>query len=81
MNAALRRCALGALFAFAASSSALAADAEPDSTLFTNYSVNTELQSADWEVCGSTKQTEGCYASGTLGPRERYYKRRSAVCV
>ena len=68
MNATFRRCTLAALLAFAASSCASAADAEPDSTLFTTYSVTTDLTSAYWMVCGSTKQTEGCYASGSLGP-------------
>ncbi len=37
-----------------------------DSTLFTTYSGN--LTSVNWVVCGSTAETEGCYASGSLGP-------------
>ena len=40
----------------------------PDSTLYTNYTVDTKLQNATWVVCGSTAATEGCYASGSLGP-------------
>jgi hypothetical protein len=39
-----------------------------DYTLFTTYSVNQSLTSVSWIVCGSTQQTEGCYASGTLAP-------------
>ncbi len=38
----------------------------PDSTLYTTYSGN--LTNVNWLVCGSTAQTEGCYASGSLGP-------------
>lgn len=38
----------------------------PDSTLYTTYSgTYVELQ---WEVCGSTAQSSGCYGSGSLGP-------------
>jgi hypothetical protein len=68
MNAMLHRRALAALLAFAASSGGLAGAAEPDSTLFTTYSVSTDLRSINWLVCGSTKQSEGCFASGSLGP-------------
>jgi len=39
-----------------------------DYTLFTTYSVNQSSTSISWIVCGSTQQTEGCYASGTLVP-------------
>jgi len=68
MNGTLRRRTLAALLAFAAGSGGLAAAAEPDSTLFTTYSVATDLRSANWLVCGSTKESEGCYSSGSLGP-------------
>lgn len=42
----------------------------PDSTLFTTYSLfsNDGQTTVDWVVCGSTQNTEGCYASGQLGP-------------
>jgi hypothetical protein len=42
----------------------------PDSTLFTTYSLfsNGGQTTVDWSVCGSTQKTEGCYASGQLGP-------------
>ena len=40
----------------------------PDSTLYTTYTVSTDLQSAYYAVCGSTAQDEGCYSSGSLGP-------------
>jgi hypothetical protein len=40
--------------------------AAPDATLYTTYSGN--LSNVNWVVCGSTADTEGCYASGSLGP-------------
>jgi hypothetical protein len=42
----------------------------PDSTLFTTYSLfsNGGQTTVDWLVCGSTQKSEGCYASGQLGP-------------
>jgi hypothetical protein len=40
----------------------------PDSTLYTTYTVSSDLTSVNWIVCGSTQQTEGCYASGQMGP-------------
>ena len=40
--------------------------AAPDSTLFTTYTASPT--SVNWVVCGSTPDTEGCYASGSLGP-------------
>ena len=43
-----------------------AAPAAPDSTLYTTYSGS--LTNVSWLVCGSTAETEGCYASGSLGP-------------
>ena len=42
--------------------------APPDSTLFTTYGISGNLQNVSWIVCGSTQQTEGCYAAGNLGP-------------
>jgi hypothetical protein len=68
MNASLRRRTLAALLVFAAAPGGLAAAAEPDSMLFTTYSVATDLTSAEWMVCGSTKDSEGCFAIGSLGP-------------
>src|SRR5882757_3177052 len=43
-------------------------EAAPDSTLFTTYNVSTDLESAQWGVCGSTAQSEGCYSFGNIGP-------------
>jgi hypothetical protein len=68
MHATPRRRTVAALLAFAAGSGGFAGAAEPDSTLFTTYSVATDLKSAEWIVCGSTKESEGCYADGSLGP-------------
>jgi len=42
------------------------APAAIDATLFTTYT--SSATSVNWIVCGSTTQTEGCYASGSLGP-------------
>lgn len=38
----------------------------PDATLFTTYEVNPST-SVYWTTCGSTQQSEGCFASGSLG--------------
>jgi hypothetical protein len=57
------------LLAFTAAIPAHAATA-PDSTLYTTYTIysgNSDF-TIDWSVCGSTQQSEGCYASGSLGP-------------
>ena len=45
-----------------------ASNTAPDATLFTTYSFFSNEQTLDWLVCGSTTSTEGCYASGSLGP-------------
>jgi hypothetical protein len=42
--------------------------APPDYTLYTSYFTGSGYQNFTWIVCGSTQQTEGCYASGSLGP-------------
>lgn len=44
--------------------------AAPDATLYTSYSLFSGggQTTVDWLVCGSTTQSEGCYASGSLGP-------------
>jgi hypothetical protein len=42
--------------------------APPDSTLFTTYTIDAAHTGVNWLVCGSTPQTSGCYASGSLGP-------------
>jgi hypothetical protein len=42
--------------------------APPDSTLFTTYDLSPGYQTVGWLVCGSTQQTSGCYAAGSLGP-------------
>jgi hypothetical protein len=40
--------------------------AAPDASLYTTYSgTNTEIT---WIVCGSTQESSGCYASGSIGP-------------
>lgn len=65
----LRGCsALAGVLALAAGWCAPAAAAPPDANLFTTYTVGTNLESADWIVCGSTQEAEGCFASGSLGP-------------
>lgn len=40
--------------------------AAPDSTLYTTYTGS--KTSVNWIVCGSTSQSSGCYASGSIGP-------------
>jgi hypothetical protein len=42
--------------------------APPDSTLYTNYTLSSGNQTVNWIVCGSTQQSSGCYAAGSLGP-------------
>jgi hypothetical protein len=39
-----------------------------DGTLYTSYRISTDHTTVSWVVCGSTKNTSGCYDSGTLGP-------------
>jgi hypothetical protein len=51
-----------------AQTSAQKAPTAVDATLFTTYDMASNFQSVSWVVCGSTSQTEGCYASGSLGP-------------
>ena len=46
----------------------LPASAPPDSTLYTSYILGTGYQTVSWFVCGSTQESEGCFASGSLGP-------------
>src|ERR1700739_2869076 len=46
----------------------VAQTAQPDSTLFTTYTINSPHTSLTWIVCGSTLQTSGCFAAGSLGP-------------
>ncbi|MDQ3199137.1 MAG: hypothetical protein M3Q46_08130 [Verrucomicrobiota bacterium] len=45
----------------------IGANAPIDETLFTTYFFNDQT-SATWVTCGSTQNTSGCYAAGTLGP-------------
>lgn len=40
----------------------------PDSTLYTTFTIFSNFQMVNWVVCGSTQQSGGCYASGSLGP-------------
>jgi hypothetical protein len=47
---------------------ALAVSGSPDATLFTTYRLFSADQTVSWSVCGSTALSEGCYASGDLGP-------------
>jgi hypothetical protein len=42
--------------------------AAPDATLYTSYYPGSHYQNIGYFVCGSTPGSEGCYASGTLGP-------------
>jgi hypothetical protein len=42
--------------------------AQPDLTLYTEYTLDAAHTNVNWVVCGSTQQTSGCYAMGTLGP-------------
>jgi hypothetical protein len=46
--------------------SAAAPPAAPDSTLYTTYTGGPTT--INWLVCGSTQQSSGCYASGSIGP-------------
>lgn len=39
-----------------------------DSGLYTTYTIWNSYTNLNWIVCGSTKQSEGCYDSGSLGP-------------
>ena len=39
-----------------------------DQTLFTTYTLSRDSQSIEYSVCGSTSESDGCYASGSLGP-------------
>ncbi|HZR55351.1 MAG TPA: hypothetical protein VFA74_00640 [Terriglobales bacterium] len=60
---------LAALSAFITTIPAGAQNATaPDATLYTSYNISSNLQTVNWSVCGSTQQSEGCYASGSLGP-------------
>jgi len=56
------------MFALALFSAMTLHAAAPDATLYTSYLFLTNYQSITWFVCGSTQTTEGCYASGSLGP-------------
>jgi hypothetical protein len=42
----------------------------PDSTLYTTYTLSSSNgeTTVGWAVCGSTQDSEGCYAAGGLGP-------------
>jgi hypothetical protein len=42
--------------------------ANPDSTLFTTYTINTAHTSVSFVVCGSVPGSSGCYGSGSMGP-------------
>ena len=39
-----------------------------DSRLYTNYMISNAYTYLNWVECGATLETEGCYASGSLGP-------------
>jgi hypothetical protein len=45
-----------------------AASTAPDANLFTSYDASANYQTISYLVCGSTAQTSGCYASGSVGP-------------
>jgi hypothetical protein len=61
---------VAAIPAHASAAPPAAPPAAPDSTLYTTYTIysNNSQFTVDWSVCGSTQQSEGCYASGSLGP-------------
>jgi hypothetical protein len=42
----------------------------PDATLYTTYNLTAGNQGVNWIVCGSVQQSNGCYASGSVGPFE-----------
>jgi hypothetical protein len=44
------------------------ADTPIDSTLYTTYMLGPSSQQITYLVCGSTKESEGCFASGEIGP-------------
>jgi hypothetical protein len=46
----------------------VSASGPPDQTLFTTYNIDASHTSLSWVVCGSTQQSSGCYAAGSLGP-------------
>lgn len=47
---------------------AIAQTGQPDSTLYTNYFLDTAHTSLNWVVCGRTLLSSGCYGAGKLGP-------------
>ena len=57
-----------ALACLAISGSAVGQTGPPDATLYTNYFLDSTHTSIGWFVCGTTQETGGCYASGSLGP-------------
>jgi hypothetical protein len=64
-----QQCVLAALiFLFALSTVAPLHAIAPDATLYTNYVVPAGLEGVTWFVCGSLPGSNGCYASGHLGP-------------
>jgi hypothetical protein len=67
-RSALYSLALAVFAALAAVPLESAAAARPDANLFTTFSFDTQYKYAAWIVCGSTSESEGCYASGRLGP-------------
>jgi hypothetical protein len=42
-----------------------------DSGIFTTYSAASDGASVSYVVCGSTKESEGCFGNGSLGPFEQ----------
>jgi hypothetical protein len=39
-----------------------------DSTLYTNYTTDANLDTLTWIVCGSLPGSSGCYGAGSIGP-------------
>lgn len=59
---------MSASFADAIAQESSAATTAPDATLSTSYYLGTGYKNVYYFVCGSTQETDGCYASGALGP-------------
>jgi hypothetical protein len=62
----MRNLAIGLLILLAGV--AARASTPVDQTLFTTYTLSRDSQSIEYVVCGSTSESDGCYASGSLGP-------------
>lgn len=71
MRSSLGRLAFAVVLVGSVISSAVPVRAQtgpPDSTLYTNYIIDTVHANLTWIVCGNTQGSSGCYAAGSLGP-------------